>query len=70
VSLDVVPLAGAVVRVSLDGATVAVAPVRPDGRLVGKARVARGPHVLAFETAAGGRVVPGKVELIPEEGKR
>ena len=67
---DVVPTAGAAVRVTLDGATVAAAPVRPEGRLVVEARVARGPHLLAFETAAGGRVVPGIVELIPEERKR
>jgi hypothetical protein len=63
VSLDVVPAQGATVRVTLDGATVTVAPVRPDGRLVVGARVAKGAHLLAFETAAGGRVVPGKVEL-------
>jgi hypothetical protein len=66
VSPDVVPPEGAAVRVTLDGATVAVAPVRPDGRLVVGARVAKGPHLVAFETAAGGPVVPGKVELILE----
>jgi hypothetical protein len=63
VSPDVVPAAGAAVQVTLDGAMVAVAPVRPDDRLVVGARVAKGPHLLAFETAAGGPVVPGKVEL-------
>jgi hypothetical protein len=64
VSLDVVPSAGAAVRFTLDGATVAVAPVRPEGRLVVGARVAKGPHLLTVETATGAQVVPGRVELI------
>jgi hypothetical protein len=64
VSLDVVPAAGAAVRFTLDGATVAVAPVRPEGRLVVGARVAKGPHLLTFETATGAQVVPGRLELI------
>jgi hypothetical protein len=70
VGLDVVPPAGAVVQVSLDGATAAVAPVRADAMLHLATRIPRGPHLLEIETVAGGRVVPGNVELIPEEGKR
>jgi hypothetical protein len=66
VSLDVVPTAGAVVQISVDGATVAVAPVRADSRLYITTHVARGPHLLEVETLAGGRVVPGQVELIKE----
>jgi hypothetical protein len=66
VSLDVVPTAGAVVQVSLDGATVALAPVSPDARLEVTTHVARGPHLLEVWTLSGGRVVPGQVELIKE----
>ncbi len=66
VSLDVVPTAGAVVQVSLDGATVALAPVSPDAMLHVATRVPRGPHLLEVETIAGERVVPGQVELIKE----
>lgn len=66
VSLDVVPPAGAVVRVSLDGATAAVAPVRADAMVYLATRVPRGPHLLEVEMLAGGRVVPGQVELIGE----
>jgi hypothetical protein len=67
VGLDVVPTAGAVVQVSLDGATVAVVPVRAGARLEVTTHVARGPHLLEVETIAGERAVPGKVELIAEE---
>jgi hypothetical protein len=66
VSLDVVPPAGAVVQVNLDGATAAVAPVRADAMLYVATRVPRGPHLLELETIAGGRVIPGEVELIGE----
>ena len=63
VSLDVVPPAGGVVQVRLDGMTAAVAPVRDDATLYVATRVPRGPHLVEVETLAGGRVVPGQVEL-------
>ena len=66
VSLDVVPTAGAAVRVSMDGSTVALAPVSPDAMLHVATRVPRGPHLLEVETIAGERVMPGQVELIKE----
>jgi hypothetical protein len=66
VRLDVVPTAGAVVQVGLDGATVAVVPVQAGARLEVTTHVALGPHLLEVWTLSGGRVVPGQVELIKE----
>jgi len=67
VSLDVVPPAGAVVGVTLDGATAAVAPAGGEAMLHLATRIPRGPHLLEVETRAGGRVVPGQVELMTGE---
>lgn len=63
VRFDVVPATGAVVKISLDGATVAVAPVGGGGKAQVAVTVDRGPHLLEVETIAGGRAVPGEVSL-------
>ena len=64
--LDVLPTGGAVVQVSLDGAAATPAPVGADAKLYVATRIPRGPHLLEVETLAGGRVVPGQVELVGE----
>jgi hypothetical protein len=67
VGLDVVPALGAVVQVTLDGATELVAPVRTGATLSVASPVSRGAHLVEVQTLAGGRVVPGQVELTPGE---
>jgi hypothetical protein len=64
IGLDVVPADGAVVRVSLDGGTVLVAPVAAGATVVVPPPREPGRHLVEFATEQGGRVMPGAVTVV------
>lgn len=63
IAVDEAPAGGALVELSVDGSPAGSAAVAPGATAAFAVPLPRGLHLLAFESLAGGTVVPGEVRL-------